>query len=245
MSHRPREGRRCEQQHPGDGEHEPDPLPIWRFCHRMRRCGGGGLQKMRDTLGFRACEEARPGSGRNRCAGGCAGRSPVWRSTTRRARVPPSAHAGARAPPPAQRFRPLLGRVFFTRTKIQRIPHFLQSATSATPHSVAESPMGKGIWLGLAVAGCCCSRPGSSRGRSEMRVQRRQRHEQLHRRRPPCSLGRAIEIVGRARRRGCVAPGRNVAAQLNVGQDLYVHGQDGQTLPRVVSTAPIMFSSAE
>ena len=40
-----------------------------------------------------------------------------------------------------------------------------------------------------------------------------------------------------------VAPGTyNLTAQLNVGQDLYIHGQDGQPLPRVVSTAPIVFS---
>ena len=50
-------------------------LPIWRFCHRMRRCGGGGLPKMRDTLGFRGAKKVVRVVPRSRCAGRRAGRS--------------------------------------------------------------------------------------------------------------------------------------------------------------------------
>jgi hypothetical protein len=60
---------------------------------------------------------------------------------------------------------------------------------------------------------------------------------------PPCSLRRAVETVAGPGDEVVAAPGTyNLTAQLNVGQDVYIHGQDGQPRPRVVSTAPIVFS---
>jgi hypothetical protein len=59
---------------------------------------------------------------------------------------------------------------------------------------------------------------------------------------PPCSLRRAIETVAGPGDEVVVAPGTyNLTAPLNVGQNVYIHGQDGQPRPRVVSTAPVVF----
>jgi hypothetical protein len=59
---------------------------------------------------------------------------------------------------------------------------------------------------------------------------------------PPCSLRRAVETVAGPGDEVVVTPGTyNLTAPLSVGQNVYIHGQDGQTRPRVVSTAPVVF----
>jgi hypothetical protein len=104
--------------------------------------------------------------------------------------------------------------------------------------------MGKGIWPVLALAGALVlaspaaaatvrhASPGGDDTTSNCTAAD-----------PPCSLRRAVETVAQPGDEVVVAPGTyDLSAQLNVGSNLYVHGEDGQPRPRVVSSAPRVFS---
>ncbi|HEX6653005.1 MAG TPA: choice-of-anchor Q domain-containing protein [Thermoleophilaceae bacterium] len=104
--------------------------------------------------------------------------------------------------------------------------------------------MGKGIWPVLAIVGVLLLAPAASA--ATVRFASPSGDDTTSNctaTEPPCSLRRAVEMVAGPGDEVVATPGTyNLTAQLNVGQDLYIHGQDGQPRPRVVSTAPIVFT---
>jgi hypothetical protein len=104
--------------------------------------------------------------------------------------------------------------------------------------------MGKAIWPVLAVVGVLLLAPPASAATVRYASPTGDNAtSNCTATEPPCSLRRAIETVAGPGDEVVVTPGTyNLTAQLNVGQNVYIHGQDGQPRPRVVSTAPILFS---
>lgn len=104
--------------------------------------------------------------------------------------------------------------------------------------------MGKAIWPVLAVVGVLLVAPPASAATARYASPTGDNAtSNCTAAEPPCSLRRAIETVAGPGEEVVVTPGTyNLTAQLNVGQNVYIHGQDGQPRPRVVSTAPILFS---
>ena len=134
---------------------------------------------------------------------------------------------------------------FFGSTKVQRIPRFSAGRhlrNAAFGGRIAKWVRRSGPCWPSRGAPCLPRRPRPATVRYASPDWRRRR-QQLHGGRAALLAQAGDRDGGRAGDEVVVAPGTyNLAVQLNVGQNLYIHGQDGQPRPRVVSTAPILFS---
>jgi hypothetical protein len=148
----------------------------------------------------------------------------------------------------------------FLSTKAQRIRGFRPSATlqrrvpgrgaavddvRALPQT---RPMGKGIWLALAGALLLTVAVPATAGATVRHASPTgtDTTSTCTDAEMPCSLRRAVETVAAPGDEVVVAPGTYaLSAPVNVGQKVDVHGAAGAPRPRIVSTAPVVFSFSQ